>query len=1180
MQSPTHSADLALAVYLEPLARGRRVLWIGTAARGAERLEPLARSIRVQTPDSSSAGPRLKPEERSEEERSTAEPARLRVGRLRPGPIRFRPGSFDLVVVPDASVIAVDPDRIDQLAAVLSEEGVLAVGQSSDGPLSYADLHTLVRDGFAQVRMLGQAPFAAWAVVDFEAVADGPPDVVIDGSAVLADEDTPSRFVAVCGHVGVDLDPYLVVRVPASPPDGEADPSGKKSDRGSDGLFEHARINELEERLRAHETELDLATEHAESIERRLAERSTEIERLKDALDATQAELDRARTDAPRTPPIDPRPSDPRASDPRRVNGAGANEVADAQAEREYQRLEAALGEQGHALREAQAELERRAVLVRDLVEELREVGFGASGSLRLDAGPGSMAARASVDTATGGPTNGTSPNSTSSNSGPTNGGPSNIDIASAATIPPARRELRAPDEPSRASERGLAAAIERAVAAEAARAAAQFECDELRGRLLATESERAEFRRREAELVGRARGLSARIAELGELGELAQGQLSLTQFDLDAARKRNRELQRDLGDVREQFELELSRAHVTAAATRGQDDSRLVETEASERRLSERVSELSGQLMACRDLVGSLEEERDNARTEALRLTARVAQLEDRFSGARRGYEHRIAELGLLMTESSSAANSQTETPAATSAPSDQAIEASPPYLALRGELEGVRARVRDREAALVALRAVGAQRPQSPGAHEADSEGRAAALAEAREREARAQAEADRLSAENASIREELDRRQAEVEQLEIRLSGEGEQQAALERARAEIDRLRRDAEMALRSTDTLREAQDELDRLRDEVADLRSKDSSQAVRLADAEELLELEASRALDLASTLAARDALIARLQMDLADAEQSGKDGSQRVGRLREENDRLREALIHASQRVDQVEALERQLNEASERADRSAGDVERSSSDAATMREELARLKDETERARGVSDASREGMRRALREVRASLEALSSTLGVQPASVSAGITAVGMESPEWTDGPPPSPKELDVLRERVASLEHEISDRDTLLRSATAQLEERDDRLRALERELGVEPGGSGDPEALRRELMQLEERSARLAEELDVERRARRAAEAAVLPGVDLEELERARESLRERDSDLAKAQRSLTSREREVKGLRDAASQARAGLEELLGVVSMGGDPATAERLGALLRLLGRA
>src|SRR5690606_33327654 len=81
-------------------------------------------------------------------------------------------------------------------------------------------------------------------------------------------------------------------------------------------------------------------------------------------------------------------------------------------------------------------------------------------------------------------------------------------------------------------------------------------------------------------------------------------------------------------------------------------------------------------------------------------------------------------------------------------------------------------------------------------------------------------------------------------------------------------------------------------------------------------------------------------------------------------------------------------------------------------------------------------------------------------------------------------------------LRERIARLDAEAADREVLLRSLTAQLQERDDRIRALER-LRAQGGGDGDAIALQQRLLEMEERVARLSEELEHERDARRRAE-----------------------------------------------------------------------------------
>jgi predicted RNase H-like nuclease (RuvC/YqgF family) len=150
-------------------------------------------------------------------------------------------------------------------------------------------------------------------------------------------------------------------------------------------------------------------------------------------------------------------------------------------------------------------------------------------------------------------------------------------------------------------------------------------------------------------------------------------------------------------------------------------------------------------------------------------------------------------------------------------------------------------------------------------------------------------------------------------------------------------------------------------------------------------------------------------------------------------------------------------------------------------------------------------------------------------------------------------------------------------------MRSLTAQLEERDDRIRALDRRLaGASPGASGDEDG-KRALLELEERVARLSEELHNERASRLSAQRRA------EQLERSTEAapdvaeigalLKSREGELSAAEAKAKSAQRDVESLRAVLREATDGVEALLSSATAGGDPATAQRLGELLTQLGR-
>jgi len=981
------NADLALAVYLEEVCDGRTVLWIGDdGERAVDRLGRVARQVRVSR----------------------------RVPTL-------DEGSVDVVVVPDIEAAGLAaPEAIAELARALGPDGALIAGASVEGPIDYEGLFALTSPEFASVRMLGQSRFRGFAVVDFDADPEEQERPTLDGS--LVDTDEAERFVALCAGTAARLDAYAVIRVPGPEPRRRRRRRGSAPPPARDEA-DRTRLSEVEEELRA-------AHEHAEGIELDLASRTTELEEVRNRLEGAGADHERALSaiearlddEKKRVRELEERVSEAATRKaPRKASRKAPPTSNGYDPAKEYTKIETLLEGRGRALADAERELSRRAVLVRDIVEELREAqSAGASGT-------GAVAVVQSAPQSVAAP----------------------------------------PSDDALAAERDRA--VTRALEAEAARAETQFAVDELMGEL-AVSTERIEaLMAREAELSGRVRGLEARWAESDELEGLTAARQVLTEHDLAAARARIRELEGNLGETRDQLEFEMLKARGPAPkpettgvrpAVRDADEETAA-LRASESRLSERVSELSLQLTAAEDLassagdaelreqlgaarqlVGTLTEERDHSRAENIRLTMMVGSLEDRFAGARRGYELRIAEI----QHDLSMARDTDPGPVAD----------TPRIEALEGELAGLRARLSDREAALAALRS-----------------------------------------------------------------------------APATVDV----------------SAQDDADRLRVQVVGLKDSETDLTVRLADAEELSELEANRANDMASTVAARDALVNRLQLDLANEERRARESEEASDRFREEAERLRDAVVGASERVGEIDDLASKVSELE------------------------AALKDATivgETHGGRMEAAEE----ILREARAVLGELAA--GLAEDGVVFGQTAMGIEAPDtaWNEPASAAPKGADGeaarLAARLEAMEREAADKETLLRSMTAQLEERDERLRGLDDQRGADD--------MRRNLLELQERAAKLSESLAHEKRARRDAEAAA-QGKRSEELTKLHETLGDRDAELLVLRGQVSSGERDLKAFREAAAETRSGLEELLGKATAQGDPATAERVGGLLRVLSR-
>lgn len=333
-------AELALAVYLEELVLQKRVLFVGDPSSAApERLARAARSVEIVSTRSRVRGTR-------------------RGGRVaaRRWPTAEDRGLWDLVIIPDLPAAGLaDEVHLAEIRSWLAPGGVLVTGTPDPaGPaghpsaLSYEALFDLLDGGFEHVRMIGQAPFAGFSVVDF--APSGELGVTFDGS-LLEGGERAQRYYALSGDRDVVVDAYAVVQVPSTAA---------------------LRDAPARERLREQQDALDAANVHAEEIER-------ELEAARAELAATKASHGReqqraAERAAAERASLEAELAAARAElDAQRAALEAARASAPAEDDEEYAALEASLEERGRELIELRAELARRGTLARDLIEELRE---------------------------------------------------------------------------------------------------------------------------------------------------------------------------------------------------------------------------------------------------------------------------------------------------------------------------------------------------------------------------------------------------------------------------------------------------------------------------------------------------------------------------------------------------------------------------------------------------------------------------------------------------------------------------------------------------------------------------------------------------------------------------------------------------------------------------------------
>lgn len=895
---------------------------------------------------------------------------------------------YDVAVIAELAVFHSLRPALERLERLVGD-GLLVLVTDTRNGLEPEFVQDCVRDVFGAGRWFGQSAFVGDTVAEL-----GAADVA--GAAVDAGllSDTPplQRFIAVVGAERDRLPGYLVVQTAESvaalsaPTARLADVSDRVEDRDADRDRDDADLDDVEE-LEELREQLEASEDYAEEVERALATRDASLARAQDELDDLREQLARL-TAVP-------------------MGEAAREDEPDA-----YDQLEERLREVGRRAAALEQEVERRGTLVRDAVEE--------AARLRREL------ARDRVE-------------------GPLAAGVPSASVAVPVPVPVPAAPLpvvtRASDAPTPLQHAKLAAELD----------AARFENDALRIALEGAASERAAaLELVEAELLGRVRGLRARIAELTELHETSHARLALAESDTMDALERERRLQAELGRLRETFEVELIRARgAEHDPTALPDEVRehIATLERSEGQLSQRVSALSLQLAAARDLASGAP-----------------------FEGQLR---------------------------------------------ALAGEITGLRFRLSEREQALATLRSERASAP---------------------------------VVAVSAPV-----------------------------------------AAVTAQPADGTTAAESEL------VHRLRSADDT-------------IDAMR-----TQLGLKDGLITRLQLELSDNESVSRTSESDAHRLRDENERLREALLSASAAVDERDALQREVETLSKSvvepgriyALERARDEAKAAAEAALQ--ELLAARAEVRKHAAASDASealkaerdvllgrvaqaiqaRDEARVALRETHAILSGVSLP-GVAPRTT----TAVGIEAPGDDDDlgasiPTGASSEAQdavaAYLERLQTLESELAGQETLMRSLTAQLEERDDRIRALDRRLGGASPAASDEESTKRAMLELEERAARLSEELQNERASRLAAQRRV------EQVERTQEAapdltelnarLRAREAELDAAESRAKSAARDVESLRAVVRDASSSLEGLLSSATASGDPATAQRLGELLTQLAR-
>lgn len=388
-RSPAALHALSLAVYAEPLIRGRRVALIGHVGLGvAERLLELgARLVHAYDWDKDRAA-----------QYSAKAPRGILARELPAGEFDVRDGGFDFVLVPDVGRLPKPHELIARLRRVVGDEGAIMVSARNpavlrptgedDLPVEYTELYDLVSLHFACVSMIGAVPFVGVTIAELGESSEAP-DVSID-TQLAGDGSSPEYFGALASQLPLELDPYSLIQLPGpadSPnlgPDHEQRAAMAEAQLRAEVLaarleqerdesrralqqVEETRVQELEDELAARLTKLEESERRsesfrmrAESLATKLQEAEAKANQLQETLSAQQASA----TDASSRV----RDAEARLA---RVQ-EDLDTVARAQTD-EIEKMERALRERGEVVLSLEREVARRDALVRELVMRLEE---------------------------------------------------------------------------------------------------------------------------------------------------------------------------------------------------------------------------------------------------------------------------------------------------------------------------------------------------------------------------------------------------------------------------------------------------------------------------------------------------------------------------------------------------------------------------------------------------------------------------------------------------------------------------------------------------------------------------------------------------------------------------------------------------------------------------------------
>jgi SAM-dependent methyltransferase len=305
MQPGFLSSGAVLAAFAEPFVESRRALVFGSSLASTPRLliERGARLVHVCDPA---------PLRVAEAVERAAAPG-LSFSTFADEVLASREGSFDCVLVEnlaafDARAVVAKARRLlaprgVALFATPNREALaplLPAPETGAAPLDYYALYDLVASEFEHVRMLGQAPFVGYAVVEF--APEGSPEPLIDSDFLPRRSEEPELFVAVAARQRPSLAGYALIQLPLHRVLPGSPASGRAPEKPAPPEPRAAEVRslELERKLARQEAwigELEARAEtadaRADQAEETLGELEAELARAKEALARAREDLAR-----------------------------------------------------------------------------------------------------------------------------------------------------------------------------------------------------------------------------------------------------------------------------------------------------------------------------------------------------------------------------------------------------------------------------------------------------------------------------------------------------------------------------------------------------------------------------------------------------------------------------------------------------------------------------------------------------------------------------------------------------------------------------------------------------------------------------------------------------------------------------------------------------------------------